>query len=514
MKLNKIEKIKLKQSAKGFYEKLDSLSSKNLSDADIFFLRNFGIYTTKQNIDSFMLRIRVPAGRIKKDRLKTILDVSKNKRLLLTARAEMEIHDLNFKEAIDTHKYLLKNGISTFATLSDNVRNIVTDPFDGLDGSKFEAFTLIQKMDEIATDIKNLASLPRKFNVAISANSYKFISFFNNDCYFALAKKDDAYGFKLFLGGKNSSFAKDSNLFVRWDRVVDIYEAILRAYSKYGLKESRNRARLYYLIEEIGMEGFLERVKEFYKKDFEYDAKLVVKNTPLDNLSFEAIDTDFAEVDKKLLEELLNKEGEIRLGADHRIYLINKSKNLKKEFSSMVVCAGSRYCVFSLFDTKERAKEISNLLSNLNVGYSGCLKGCARHTASDIGFVGIRTNAFNVVERGVRLFLGGEYTEGKRVARQIYWAVPLRKLHLILKSIIDDFRKSGFKEFEEYSKNILNSFSTPFLGYFFLAKVYTKKDISLKDVKEEIDIFGLGYSSFEEAVKELEQKLYCDDCEV
>ena len=509
MKLNKIEKLKLNLSPKEFYDRLEKIDPKNLTDADIFYLKNFGIYTTKQHPDKFMLRIRIPAGRIEKKSLKAIAQKSYRRKVLITARAQIEIHGLDFKEALKTHKELLGYGLTTLATLTDNIRNIVTDPMDGYGKeSIIEVYPIIKEMEKIALDMDNLGMLPRKFNAAISGNRKNVVSFFTNDCYFALAKRGEEYGFRLFLGGKNSAFAKDTGLFIKKEQVVDVFGAIIEAYKKYGPRGSRNRARLFHFIEEIGLEGFLEKMKEFYPDGLESGGEVLTGKYLTKIGGVRIHETRFGEVEPEELERLSKDEGEIRLGADQNIYTLFPKGDSAYKRGFLTVCAGSRYCIYSLFDTKEEAARVENLLKGLVVGYSGCLKGCGRHIACDIGFVGIRTNAYGRVERGVRLFLGGEYTFGEKPARQIYWAVPLRKLSLVLGSIMDDFKKSGFKDFEEYSKNVLNRFSAEFLGYYFLAKIYANGKTALKGIKEEDDIFALGFENFQEAVKELEKRLY------
>lgn len=528
MKLNKIEKLKIDLKPFDFYEKIEGLDPEKLTEADRFYLKNFGIYNTKLRPDKFMLRIRIPAGRISLDKLERIVNYAKEKnaKIILTSRAQIELHNLAFKDALNLHKKLENIGVTTFATLTDNFRNIVTDPLDGIgEENIFEVYPLILKMQNIF--LKNpefLGMIPRKFNTAISANKKNISPFFANDCYFALAKKDGIYGFNLYLGGKNLDVAKDADIFVEKEKVIDIFKAVIYAYKKYGLRENRTKARLYHLIEKIGIDGFKDMIKEFYKKDFEKKGELVFgkfkKNRDFFKLKDEKFayrfKTNFGEIDVDEFEKIINlsKENgyEVRLGVDQNIYIIgleneNIPLNGLSQNQNLIACAGSRYCIFSLFDTKDEAKKL--ILDDINkynikIGYSGCLKGCARHILADIGFVGIRTNLFGEVERGVRLYLGGLFTAGVSPARLIYWAVPLRKLNDILKVIIEEFKNSGYKDFEEFSKNVLNGYSTEFLAFWFLYKMKNRTDIFLNE-KEENFIKKFNINNLYESIKELEQ---------
>ncbi len=147
------------------------------------------------------------------------------------------------------------------------------------------------------------------------------------------------------------------------------------------------------------------------------------------------------------------------------------------------VCAGSRYCPLSLFDMKEEAEMLPlERLKKLgvSVGYSGCLKGCGKHQHADIGLIGLRTAIYGPTQKSLRLFLGGQYTDGKATARLVLMAVPLHGINTVIEVILDEFEQSGYLDFEVFSKQILNHFSTNFLALWFLSKCYTQKRDPLK----------------------------------
>ena len=533
-KLNKIERAKANLAPFEYYSKLDSIDFSNLTDIDRFYLKNFGIYNQKPR-DDFFIRIRVAGGRISLQDLENILAIAVkfSAKLLLTARAQIELQDLNAQNILQAFRELEELNIQTWQTLTDNFRNIVTDVYDGaLNNSKIEAYgTILQIQEKVLKNPKYVGMLPRKFNTAICANPKTISSFFGNDCYFALALKDKTYGFNLYLGGKNSEVAKDMNIFVTTGEIPKLFEAVIEVYLKYGNRASRTKARLYFLLEELGVSGFKKHLKEFYKKPLKSRGE-----TLIDGLQSEdfvklkrgygyRLNSNFGEIEIDFLKEVLNfaKENslEIRLGVDQNLYLLGlKEKKVPfkalSENQNILVCAGSRYCFFSLFDTKEKVLNLK--LDKINkygikVGYSGCLKGCGRHYFSDIGFVGIRTKSYGTLERGVRLYLGGLYTFGESGARLIYWAVPLRSLNKIVDTIINEFELSGYKRFEEFSKNILNKFDAEFLAFWFLAKLYTKKELSLKNpnsfdyILENIEAKD-EQNRLYEAIKMLEQKVY------
>ncbi len=513
MKLNKIEKLKLQEHPCDYYKKLESLQLENLSEADRFYLKNFGIYNMKLRPEKFMLRLRFLGGRVSFKELEAIWEeiADKDVKILLTARAQLEIHNLSFQEAVTMHKNLEKKGITSFQTLTDNLRNIVTDPLDGVgEGSFIEVYPLMQKMEELFLKKENFVGmLPRKCNTAISGTKYNIASFFGNDIYFALARRGDEFGFRLFLGGRHSDLAKDTNLFVPKDEVVPIFYAVISTYKKYGRRDSRTKARLFHLIEEKGVDSFLYKMKEFYGKKYISGGELLIGKKDFGDITFlqdgrvaNRYRTNFGEIPKEIFYKILQlaKSYEIRFGVDQNIYIFDiKELNLPTpmDYQNIVVCAGERYCAFSLLDTKEHAKALPlSLLKryNIKLHYSGCLKGCGRHILADIGLVGIRTNLFGRVERGVRVYIGGEYTYGKNGARLIFWAVPLRKLNELLCVIIEDFAQSSFNDFEDYAK-FLRSYTPEQLAYYYLKHL----------AKEEVNI---EKEPTHQELKDLEQRIF------
>ena len=541
MKLNKIERLKTDLKPINYLQKLECIDFSNLQESDRFYLKNFGIYTQSQRADEFMLRIRVAGGRIGLGHLESIAALAEefNAKLLITARAQIELQKLTPYTILDAYNRLESIGVTSWQTLTDNFRNIVTDVYDGVDSSlAIETYPLIIKMQQLFLKEPVFVGMaPRKFNTAIVGSRLISDSFFGNDCLFALARRDDEIGFNLYLGGKNNEVARDMDLFVTQEQVTELYKAVIDTYLQYGNRASRTKARLFYLLESFGLDRFRNVLQEQCSFNFKGSGKLLLQKVVSED--FKALKdgsfgyrfkSNFGEIDGESLQKIVafakEKSLEIRLGIDQNIYLIGL-KEAKVPLSSLsenqnlLVCAGSRYCFFSLFDTKDQAAEINLEKINrykIKIGYSGCLKGCGRHYFSDIGFVGIRTNLYGKLEFGVRLFLGGLYSSGESGARLIYWAVPLRALNSVLAVIIEEFELSGLSDFETFSKEVLAQFESEFLAFWFLAKLYTKKKYTLKEpeafnnllegksaiVSELKD----GSNRLYESIKELEHRVY------
>jgi len=488
-----------------------SIDLTDLTEEECFYLKNYGIYNIKLNPESFMLRLRIAGGRINNEVLYFIAEIVQKYELdlLLTVRAQIELHGLNAKNILEVWELLQQKGISTLQTLTDNFRNIVSDPYDGLDESaKIEVYPLILEMQNIFLGKKEwMGMLPRKFNTAICGNRTSQVHFFANDLFFGLARKAEKWGFNLYLGGKNSEMAKDANIFVQPHEVPMMFEAVAKAYMQYGLRGSRSKTRLFHLISEIGMDTFVEKVSEFYPESLEtkgvlqmHKALFTEFQTLKDQTFAYCYQSAFGKIDAAVLQELVsyvNRENcEVRIGVDQNLYLLGM-KEKKVLFgnvpgaSHVTACAGSRYCSLSLWDVKEETSYLpleAIEAHNIQVGFSGCLKGCGKHYHADIGLVGLRTNLFGETQKAARVFLGGEYSRGEKAARLIFGVVPLVHLKSVFEVIIDEFEVSGEADFEDFSRKYLNPHSTFFLILWFLAKLYLKKQITL-DILPEKELY-------------------------
>ncbi|WP_201353593.1 nitrite/sulfite reductase [Hydrogenimonas urashimensis] len=496
-KLNKIEKLKRQLKPVEFYEKLTELDPTHLDESDRFYLKNFGIFNHKLAPETFTLRIRVPAGRIGVESFERIYRMARSAdaKMIVTSRAQLELHGLDYHSALEAARKIEDFGMTAWQTFTDNFRNIVTDPLDGIaEDAVMEVYGLVLAMQEsFLKKPEYVGMIPRKFNTAISGRLSQSLSFFGNDLYFALAKKDGVYGFNLYAGGKNSHTACPLDIFVTPAETVALFRTVAKIYKEEGPRESRSRARLFHMIESIGIEtlrlkiaeryrGLLEGAGESLMKKGRQERRVRLKN----GLYAHRYTTRFGETDAPQVEEILHicdRYGvdTVRIGCDQNFYIPDLPPDVPFDHSApryegILACAGSRYCVYSLMDTKESSASLALERCRrlgISLGFSGCLKGCARHAFCDIGLVGIRTKLFaDEVERGVRLYLGALYSGGERAGRLILYSVPMRALNAMIDLIAGLFEKSGYSDFEDFSKEVLDTYSEPALAFWLLLNYY------------------------------------------
>ena len=496
MKPNKIERLKATCPPYDFKQCLFALDLTALSEEDRFYLKNYGIYNSKLSSDRFMLRIRLLGGRVSVDALEALADMMKqfNLEMILTARAQIELHGLVASNVWEVWQRLEAEGLTTLQTLTDNFRNIVCDPYDGLTPhSPITVYPLMEQMQKLFLDQREwMGMLPRKFNTAICGTTHTPYHFYSNDLLFAIAQKEQQWGFNLYLGGKNSEVAQDADIFVAPHEVVALFEAVAKAYVRYGLRGTRAKTRLFHLLEAKGMAWFRTKVALLYGKPLQSAGTLqhtkvpFGRCTPLKQGYGHVVESYFGSVSLAQLERVVAYANDhtctVRIGIDQNLHLVGvstpKTPFPKQEGASHITaCAGSRYCALSLWDIKAETAYLPLQkieAHQIQVGFSGCLKGCGRHHHCDIGLVGLRTNAFGPTQKAARLFLGGEYSRGKAPARLIFPSVPLKHLRGLLDVIIETYLKSGAADFECFSRDYLNGHTPYFVMLWFVAQCYLK----------------------------------------
>ena len=501
-KLNKREKYKARLRPIDYFKEFDSLDFESLGEGDRFYLQDFGIFNTDFLEDEFTMRLRVAAGRLSAEQFSLIADVVDEYDLIIiiTARGGIQLHELEAEDVAEIWKKFNSHGLTTWQSFGDNIRNIVSDAYDGRGKyAEIEVYSIVEEMQNfILKNPRYVGMLPRRVSLGISGNSANVTSFFANDIYFALAKKDGIFGFNVYMGGKNTEIAKCADIFLKEEEVFDFFKAFVEAFYLHGSRFSRSKTRLFYMIEDIGMDGLRAHIQREYKNQIQSAGELQLTKEKFEQyeelndgtFSF-CYHTDFARLDademKKIADFATEQNAEIRIGIDQNIYLLGlKEKSTPftsaAQSTTVVSCAGN-LCPYAVWSIKNETSYIpldKIEKHQIQVGFSGCAKGCGRHRHTDIGLIGLKTNNFGATDGGARVFLGAIHTHGSTVGVMIFSMVPFVHLNTTLTLIIDIFEKSGYEDFEEYAHNILNKFSSEFLALWYLANLETSQTLELK----------------------------------
>jgi len=526
-KLNRRETYKARLKPYDYFiQEFDTIDFENLGEGDRYYLQDFGIFNTEFLEDEFTIRIRVAGGRIDLEDFMELAKIVKEYDLtiVLTARCGIQLHDVYSDDVLEIWKRVNQlKSVTTWQSFGDNVRNIVTDVYDGkIDDSYIECYPIIKQMqDYIVKNPKYVGMLPRRVSIGISGNETNITSFFANDIYFALAIKNSEYGFNVYMGGKNTETAQDADIFLHVNDVFDFYKAFLETFYNHGSRYSRSKTRLFYFIEEHGMEHLKSLIQNYFGKEFESAGELRLKKggfsefRELKDSSYAyCYQTNFSKLDAEEMFQIASfaqeHGNEVRFGMDQNIYIFGLKEPKapfppKANSSTVVACAGN-LCPYAVWSIKGETEYLPlDLIQqhSIYVGFSGCAKGCGRHRHTDIGLIGLKTNNFGDVEGGCRIFLGAQHSFGKSVSQELFSMVPFPHLNEVVTLIINLYLQHDYTDFEEYAKEILANYSNRFWALWHLANFEQKTTIPLPkqnhklSLEEEKQLLFKTFENFE-----------------
>ena len=130
----------------------------------------FGSYAQKEG--GYMLRLRLPGGRVSKDTLKFIVDKIKEHQidlLKLTTCQTIQLHNLSADSVITLIRDALDFGIFTKGGGGDNPRNVMVSPLSGIEpGEFFDVYPYAKAAGEYLIDRMPSLHMPRKLKVGFS----------------------------------------------------------------------------------------------------------------------------------------------------------------------------------------------------------------------------------------------------------------------------------------------------------------------------------------------------------
>src|SRR6201997_47520 len=250
-----------------------------------------GIYGQRQP-GVQMVRIKLPFGKVTFKQLLRIADVSDeyaSHNLHLTTRQDIQIHYVSLDRTPQLWAELERDDITLREACGNTVRNVTSSPTAGIDPDEpFDVSPYAQATFEYFLRKPFCQELGRKIKIAFSNNEKDTALTYIHDLGFIPKIENNQRGFKILIGGGLGAqpfLAQTAFEFLHEDKVISFVEATLRVFDRQGERASRHKARLKYLINKIGLETFLNFVKEeeqaLLVKEFKIDTAIKPKPTTL-----------------------------------------------------------------------------------------------------------------------------------------------------------------------------------------------------------------------------------------
>lgn len=499
----KIEKEPMKLLMENGIEELSKMSLEEIEkskltkdDIDVR-LKWLGLFhRRKHHYGRFMMRLKLPNGVTTSAQTRYLASVikkyGKDGCADITTRQNWQIRGVVLPDVPEILKGLEEVGLTSLQSGMDNVRNPVGNPIAGIDPDEIidtRPYTNLLSQYITANSRGNPAftNLPRKWNVCVIGSHDLYEHPHINDLAYMPAMKNRRFGFNLLVGGffspKRCAEAIPLDAWVPGDDILPVCKAILEAFRDLGTRGNRQKCRMMWLIDELGIEGFraevvkrmpqqqLEREssEDLVRKQWERRDYLGIHPQKQEGYSFVGLHVPVGRVQADEMDELAHLadeygSGELRLTVEQNIIIPNiensKIEALLKEpllerfspeppllMKGLVACTGNQFCGQAIIETKARSLKVTEEVNRqvsvprpVRMHWTGCPNTCGQVQVADIGFMGCMTRKDGKVVEGADVFLGGRIGSDSHLGEIYKKGVPCDDLvPLVVDLLIDQF---------------------------------------------------------------------------
>ncbi len=494
-KLSDQEKFKREQHPFDSYERLKEFGERNEypKPPDNFRWRFFGLFYVAPNQNSYMCRLRIPNGIIKAAQFAGVADLAERcggGYAHVTTRANLQVREITAHDAVAVVEGIQDLGLCSRGSGADNIRNVTGTPTAGIDPQELiDTRPFAREWHFHILNDRSLYGLPRKFNVAFDGAGIIPVLEDTNDIGFQAVQVNEGSGlapgvwFKLCLGGitGHRDFARDTGVLVQPKDACKVADAVVRVFIERGDRTDRNKARLKYVLDAVGIDKFVALVEEKLGRKFDRAVRGALAPRPaFDRTAHIGIHAQkqpglnwigvVLPVGRMLVAQMHGLaaiardigDGDLRLTvwqnllisgvptdrleeAQGRIEALGLSVQTNAIRSGLIACTGNTGCKFAASDTKRHAEAIAAwcetrvaLDTPVNIHLTGCHHSCAQHFVSEIGLLAckVQANEDDDPVEGYHIFIGGGFGPDAAIGREIYRDVAADDAPRAIESIL------------------------------------------------------------------------------
>lgn len=229
-----------------------------------------------------MVRIKVPYGGLTPDQLDVLAQLADEYSdgiLHVTTRQDFQLHFVHIEDTPDLMRRLAAVGITTREACGNSVRNVTCCQLSGV--CRTEAFDATPYADALTWFLlghDDTQDFGRKFKIAFSGCEQEAcgLVMMHDMGFLAQVRMVDGQpkrGFRVYVGGGLGTVphqAKVLSEFTSEEEILPQAQAVARVFARLGEKKNRNRARIKFLVSDLGIEEFRRLVEE-ERKILPYD---------------------------------------------------------------------------------------------------------------------------------------------------------------------------------------------------------------------------------------------------
>lgn len=223
----------------------------------------YGIYGQRQ-AGRHMVRVKIPHGSLRADQLEALAEIverfAPRKVAHVTTRQDIQIHFVMLEDVPTVLRALAAAGLTTREACGNTVRNVTADETSGLcPDTVFDVTPHAEAVARFFLRHPLTQRLPRKFKISFSACPHDHGLIPIHDLGAMAVLRDGRRGFQVSVGGGLGGvprLARPFREFVPEEELLPTFEAILRVFDRLGERKNRNKARLKFLVERLGIDEF------------------------------------------------------------------------------------------------------------------------------------------------------------------------------------------------------------------------------------------------------------------
>ncbi|KAL4420572.1 hypothetical protein ABPG75_010228 [Micractinium tetrahymenae] len=241
--------------------------------------------------------------------------------------------------------------------------------------------------------------------------------------------------------------------------------ALLEVFRDHGARDDRQKARLMWLVEAMGVDAFRSAIEQrmgqtlrrevhvAYDDVWERRDVLGIHSQKQPGLFWAGATVPAGRMlasDFYALADVADKygDGTLRLTVEENVIIPNipedrlaalQAEPIFQRFPihggpllrGLVSCTGAQFCSLALIETKNRALEVVRQLEAeldipklVRIHWTGCPNSCGQAQVGDIGLMGAPAKLDGKAVEGVKIFLGGKIGENPDLAKEFEKGIP------------------------------------------------------------------------------------------
>ncbi|MFB6265262.1 MAG: MoaD/ThiS family protein [Bradymonadaceae bacterium] len=528
-KRNKVERLKDEKDPMTVREELPEFVEDGyeaIPEEDIVRLYWWGVAHDKPKVGTFMVRMKVPSGRISPDELRGVGKISEkygDNYSELTTRMGIQLHNVELEHLGDTLDAIEEVGLTTAGAEGDTVRNVTGCPVADIDPhALFDVTPKIDEVHEYFGGNPEYSDLPRKLKFTLTACPMQCSGPEFHGVGLIAAEQDGQKGFGVVAGGGLSStprMARDLGIFVPWDDTIPVLEAITNAWQEdLRYRKSRAKSRIKFMVDDYGPEAIREKVEQRVGKEFEdFEAPepaggdsghLGINEQKQEGKYYIGYSVPQAWVMGDQLQALADVvddvDGDVRFTRLQNFLLANIPEDevdrvvdeveeigfpldRNELYGHSVACTSHQYCNYSVTETKGKADEILDELTDrfgrdvedLTVFVDGCPHACAHHWMGNIGLQGTTARGEDGKIEAYDITVDGGLGDDADIGKPLFRRVPHEDANEVVHRLVEAWLE------ERYDRGASNG-------------DYTFKDFAEETSDAELKAIGLDKDEIDE----------------